>query len=100
VKPFEFNSRIISMKKWFKLSGLLWGLILVVPWLGFSKKEIAGIMAILIIAGEITFYLGILILGKSIYVKIKNNLMFWKKKTEDGSRKTEEIVSGKEFRED
>jgi hypothetical protein len=68
------------MKKMFKtagyvilaLSGLLWGLILVVPWLGFSTKEIAGIMTILIIGGEITFYLSILILGKSIYVKIKN----------------------------
>jgi hypothetical protein len=94
VKPFEFNSRIISMKKWVKLSGyfilslsgLLWGLILVVPWLGFSKKEIAGIMAILIIAGEITFYLSILILGKSIYVKIKKSLMFWKKKPKDESQ--------------
>jgi hypothetical protein len=94
VKPFEFNSRIISMKKWFKiagyiiltLSGLLWALILVVPWLGYSKKEIAGIMAILIIAGEITFYLSILILGKSIYVKIKKSLMFWKKKPKDESQ--------------
>jgi hypothetical protein len=78
------------MKKWFRiagyvilaLSGLLWGLILVVPWLGFSKKEIAGIMTILVIAGEITFYLSILILGKSIIVKVKKSLMFWKKKPE------------------
>lgn len=84
----------LSMKKWFKiagyiilsLSGLLWGLILVVPWLGFSKKELAGIMAILIIAAEITFYLGILILGKSIYIKIKKSLMFWKKKKDDESQ--------------
>jgi hypothetical protein len=36
----------------------------------------------LIIVGEITFYAGILILGKSILVKIKKILMFWKKQKE------------------
>jgi hypothetical protein len=75
------------MKKWYKIAGyviliiscLLWGLILVIPFLDYSKKETAGITAVLIIAGEITFYLSILILGKAILVKIKKVLMFWKK---------------------
>jgi len=86
------------MKKWYKIIGysilllscLLWGLILIIPWMDFSKKEIAGIMTILIIAGEITFYLSIIILGKSILVKIKSKLMFWRKIPEDGSRKSED----------
>jgi hypothetical protein len=78
------------MKKWYKIAGyaillisfLSWGFILIIPWLNLSKKEIAGITAALIIVGEITFYAGILILGKSILVKIKKILMFWKKQKE------------------
>jgi hypothetical protein len=87
------------MGKWYKISGyvilgiscVLWGLIAIIPFLGYSKKEIAGIIAVLIIAGEITFYLSIFILGKTILAKIKSLFMFWKKKnkTEDGSPKTE-----------
>jgi len=61
-------------------SFLMFVLILVVPWFDFSKKEIAGITTILIVASEILFYLSIFILGRSIYDKIKNKLMFWKAK--------------------
>jgi hypothetical protein len=76
------------MGKWYKIIGYvmlliscaLWGLIAVIPFLGYSKKEIAGIIAVLIIAGEITFYLSIIILGKSILAKLKSLFMFWKKK--------------------
>jgi len=56
-------------------------MILVVPWLGFSKIQIAGITAGLIITGEILFYLSLIILGKSFYDKIKRKLKFWKAKT-------------------
>ena len=52
----------------------------VLPWLGFSGGKIAKITVIMIIAGEITFYLSIFILGKSIIEKIKNIFKFWKKK--------------------
>jgi hypothetical protein len=52
----------------------------VVPWLGFSKGRIAGITTALLIAGEITFYLSLFILGKSFYTKIKSKLKFWKTK--------------------
>ena len=57
--------------------------ILIVPWLGFSKGQIAGITTGLIIAGEITFYLSLIILGRSFFNKIKSKLKFWKKKTSD-----------------
>ena len=80
------------MGKWYKIIGYIiliiscisWGLIAIIPFLGFSKKEIAGLITILIIVGEITFYLSIIILGKNILNRIKGFFMFWKKKTEDG----------------
>lgn len=55
----------------------------VIPWLGFSKGQIAGITTGLVIAGEITFYLSLFILGKSFYTKIKSKLKFWKTKPAD-----------------
>ncbi len=58
-------------------------MILIVPWFGFSKIQIAGITTGLIIVGEILFYLSLFILGKSFYAKIKSKLMFWKKKSND-----------------
>jgi hypothetical protein len=77
------------MKKWITIAGyiililscILWALILVIPWLGFSKGKIAGLLTLLIVAGEITFYISVILLGKSIIVRIKKHLMFWKKKT-------------------
>jgi hypothetical protein len=58
-------------------------MILIIPWLGFSKIQIAGITTILIIVGEILFYLSIFILGRSFYDKIKSKLKFWKSKNND-----------------
>lgn len=55
----------------------------VIPWLGFSKGKIAGITTVLVIAGEITFYLSLFILGKGFYTKIKNKLKFRKIKPAD-----------------
>lgn len=62
------------------ISCLLFLMILIVPWFGFSKGQIAGITTVLIIAGEILFYLSLFILGKSFFDKIKNKLKFWKAK--------------------
>ena len=64
----------------FVLCCLAWLLILVIPWLGYSKGETAGIIAGLIIFGEVTFYVSILMLGKTFYNKIKEKLRFRKKK--------------------
>ena len=65
------------------LSCLMWGLIFITPWLDFSKSQIAVITTVLIIAGEILFYVSIIIIGKSFFDKIKNKLKFWKTKTND-----------------
>ena len=59
---------------------LLFLLIPVVPLLGFSKIQIAGITTGLIIAGEILFYLSMFILGRSFFNKIKSKLKFRKRK--------------------
>ena len=65
------------------ISCLLFLLILIVPWFGFSKIQITEIITGLIIAGEILFYLSLIILGKSLYEKIKSKLKFWKAKKKD-----------------
>lgn len=58
----------------FAISCVIWGMILIVPFLGFSAGKIAGITTGLIVAGEITFYLSIFLIGKEFLVKIKNKL--------------------------
>jgi hypothetical protein len=65
------------------ISCLSFLMILIVPWLGFSKIQLAGITTGLIITGEILFYLSLFILGRSFYEKFKNKLKFWKRKNND-----------------
>jgi len=60
-------------------------MILIVPWFGFTKLQLAGITTGLIIVGEILFYLSLFILGKSFYEKIKSKLRFWKTKGKDSN---------------
>ena len=67
------------------ISCLSFLMILVVPWFGFTKIQLAGITTGLIIVGEILFYLSLFILGKSFYDKIKSKLKFWKTKTNDAN---------------
>jgi hypothetical protein len=69
------------------ISAISFLLILVFPWFGFSKGEIAGIITGLVIVGEVTFYLSIFILGRSFYEKIKSYFRFRKPKpsSETGS---------------
>lgn len=67
----------------FTISTISFLLILVIPWFGYSKGQIAGLITGLIIIGEVTFYLSIFILGKSFWEKIKGMLRFRKSKTGD-----------------
>jgi hypothetical protein len=62
------------------ISCLAFLMMLVVPFLGFSKIHIAGITTGLLITGEVLFYLSLFILGRSFYDKIKSKLRFWKSK--------------------
>lgn len=62
------------------ISCLAFLMILVVPWLGFSKIKIAGITTGLLITGEVLFYLSLFILGRGFYEKLKSKLKFRKSK--------------------
>ncbi len=66
----------------FGVSCLIWGLIAVVPFLGFSGGKIAAITTGLVISGEITFYLSIFLIGKEFLVKLKNKFKLRKSKSE------------------
>ncbi len=68
------------------ISCILFGLILVVPWFGFSKGTVAGIITGLIVVGEILFYLSIFLIGKDFLAKIKNKLIFWKTRSTNNSK--------------
>ena len=59
--------------------------ILIVPWIGFTKVQMAGITTGLIIVGEVLFYLSLFILGKSFWTKIKSKLKFRRVKVDDNN---------------
>ena len=65
------------------ISCLLFIMIPIVPWFDLSKSQIAAITTVLIIAGEVFFYLSLFILGKSFFDRFKNRLKFWKTRTVD-----------------
>jgi hypothetical protein len=53
--------------------------------LGFSAKQIGGITIVLIIIGEVTFYISLILLGKSFFNKIKDKLKLRKSKPSGNS---------------
>ncbi len=58
------------------LSVLAWVAIAALPFLSLSAGEAAGITAGLLIAGEVLFFVGVALLGKEVWGKIKAS--FWK----------------------
>jgi hypothetical protein len=77
------------------VSCILFILIPVVPWFDFTAGQIAGITAGLIIAGEILFYVSLIILGRSFFDKIKSKLKFWKSKPKVPDGLGDDISPGK-----
>jgi hypothetical protein len=71
------------------ISCLLFLLIPVVPWFDFTAAQKAGIAAVLLIAGEILFYLSLIILGRTFFDKIKARLKFRKSKANESDISTE-----------
>jgi len=57
------------------LSTIAWTAVFVIPFLDYSTAEMAGIITGLIIFGEVAFYLAILLLGKTVWNKIKEKVM-------------------------
>ncbi|WNB91261.1 transporter suffix domain-containing protein [Bacillus sp. NEB1478] len=64
-------------------SFILWGFILVVPFLSFSGTTKTVLVTILVIAGEITFWLGAIFAGKDIVKRFIQNIWQRMKKEED-----------------
>lgn len=60
------------------VSFVLWGIIVALPFLGLKAGVIAGATTALVILGEITFWLGILLAGRPAWERIKG--FFWRKK--------------------
>jgi hypothetical protein len=58
----------------------VWCFVFIVPWLDLPKSRIVAVTTVLIIVGEVTFYLSVFLLGKAFFSKIKGKLKFWKKK--------------------
>jgi hypothetical protein len=54
------------------LSCITWGMIAALPLFEISVGEAAALATGLIIAGEVSFYFGIALLGKEAWEKIKN----------------------------
>jgi hypothetical protein len=75
----------------FLFSCLVWGMLLVVPWFGLSKPQLAWVYGALIITGEVTFYLSIALLGKSFIGKIKTKLRFSRSKHRNAVHPGEEV---------
>lgn len=64
----------------FIISSIAFLLIPVLPFLGLPGRRIAGITAVLIVVGEVLFYLSLFLLGRTFYEKIKSKLRFRKVK--------------------
>ncbi|HAQ17825.1 MAG TPA: hypothetical protein DCR40_01175 [Prolixibacteraceae bacterium] len=75
----------------FGLSMVCWFLIPVVPFLGFSIGVAAGITTGLIVAGEVTFYLSIFMIGKEFLVKLKSKFKRRKAKPKPVSEESEPV---------
>lgn len=63
------------------ISVLIWLMIPVIPFLGLSIGKIVGITTGLVIAGEVTFYAGIFLIGKDFLIRLWNKFRFRKAKT-------------------
>lgn len=53
------------------LSTIAWTLVFVIPFLDYSATAMAGMITGLIVLGEVSFYIAILLLGKPMWQKIK-----------------------------
>jgi hypothetical protein len=67
------------------ISCLLFLMILFVPFLDLSKGQMAGLTTGLIIAGEVLFYLSLILLGRTFFEKIKSRFKLRKSKLSESN---------------
>ncbi len=56
----------------FVISFLMWGVIVLLPFLEITKAQVASFTTILLISGEVFFWLSLVFLGKDFMSKAKN----------------------------
>ncbi|PID44470.1 MAG: hypothetical protein CSB47_11105 [Proteobacteria bacterium] len=55
----------------FILSFVAWGVIALLPFLDITKVQVASFTTLLLIAGEVFFWLSLVLLGKEFWINIK-----------------------------
>lgn len=70
---WDMNSLVKRSLGWALIvtSFVLWGIIALLPFLGLTGAGIAAITTGLVIFGEITFWLGLLLVGRQAWDKMK-----------------------------
>lgn len=69
----KFTKRIITGLVFIYLAGLGWAAEFVVPFLALQHK--VAIFTFVLIAAEVCFLIGVAILGKPVYLELKNRLI-------------------------
>lgn len=83
VSPINANTTLIKTRKGWRmkktlgylfilLSLSMWGLVALLPFLELSRGEVATATTLLIIGGEVAFFIAIALLGKDFWLKIKS----------------------------
>jgi len=54
------------------VSFVKWGLLLLIPFLPYSGRVKVGIMSVVLVLAEITFWAGVLLVGEETYKKYKD----------------------------
>lgn len=62
------------------MSFVAWLLIPALLWLELSAGQMAAAASALIVGGEVTFYLGVLLLGREAWERIKGLAIAWRKR--------------------
>lgn len=62
------------------ISFVAWLVIPALPWLELSAGQAAAAASALIVGGEVTFYLGVLLLGREAWQRIKGLIVTYRKR--------------------
>lgn len=63
------------------ISFVAWLLIPALLWFELSVGQVAAATSALIVGGEVTFYLGVLLLGREAWERIKGFVVAWRKRS-------------------
>jgi len=86
IKKWKFRSGIILIL----ISVIIFLMLFAIPFLSMDSGKKIGLSTAFLVAGEGLFWIGIVLIGKEVYLKFKSKLMSgeWldKKKTDDNDK--------------